>query len=148
MSGMTIYCFETIQIFLLLEICQFEEKLKILSPCFNESLNNQNYAYIRQDLSCNNSLTKLINTTNETYDSKLGLFLKSLNKSVLNKYANKDIWCIDLKSMWVDICSADPCNKKNLIKNTSFMLWVTNIYDFYKLNNTNYDNITNGIILS
>ena len=91
MSGMTIYCFETIQIFLLLEICQFEEKLKILSPCFNESLNNQNYAYIRQDLSCNNSLTKLINTTNETYDSKLGLFLKSLNKSVLNKYANKDI---------------------------------------------------------
>ena len=112
-------------------------RVNSLAPCFNDLLKNENLPYMRYDLSFDDDLTKLINTTSEAFNPKVGLFLKSLNKSALNKNANKDLWTIDLESMWVDFC--DSVNAKtgssenvSLIQNTSFKLWLVNVWDFFK----------------
>jgi len=64
-------------------------RLNHLAPCLIDLVKNENIAYFRYDLSFDDDLTKLINTTNEASNSKAGLFLKSLNRSALNKNANK-----------------------------------------------------------
>ena len=64
-------------------------KLNHLAPCFEDLIRNENIAYFRYDLSFDDDLTKMINTTNEAHNSKIGLFLKSLNRTALNKNANK-----------------------------------------------------------
>jgi len=113
----------------------FSSKLKSLAPCFNDILRNQNLSYLRHDLSSSNNLTKLINTVNEANIPKLGLFLRSLNRNALNKTALKDIWCVDLNGFWLDCCSTKSnCadSKNTLIKDTSFMIWLVNVHDFYK----------------
>lgn len=66
-----------------------QTQLNNLSPCFNDLIKNENLSYYRYDLSFDDDLTKMINTTNEAQNSKLGLFLKSLNRNTLNKNANK-----------------------------------------------------------
>jgi hypothetical protein len=124
-------------------------RMKMLAPCFNELLNNENLAFIRYDLSSSGDITKLINTSNEALNAKAGLFLKSLNKSALNKNAMKDMWSLAMESMWVDFvsCSSPSSGSsdrdgslrahnwplsRSLIQNTTFKLWLVNVYDFYK----------------
>ncbi len=128
-------------------------RLNHLAPCLNDLVKNENLAYFRYDLSFDDDLTKLINTTNEATNSKNGLFLKSLNRSALNKNANKDLWCINFESMWLDSFSSIDSNENNttsanniytqyksnntnenipLIQNISFKLWLVNVHDFYK----------------
>jgi len=64
-------------------------KLNHLAPCFKDLIRNENIAYFRYDLSFDDDLTKMINTTTEAHNSKIGLFLKSLNRTALNKNASK-----------------------------------------------------------
>ena len=112
-----------------------EIKMNMLSPCFKDLLKNENLSYLRYDLSSNSDLTKLINTTNEASNAKLGLFLKSLNKNVLSKNANKDSWSIEFESMWIDFLgnayskSSESCS---LSQNTSFKIHIVNVWNFYK----------------
>ena len=113
-----------------------ETRLNSLAPCFMDVLNNKNICYSRHDLSYNNDLTKLLNTDKTATNSKLGLFLKSLNRNALNKNANKDVWCVEVKSMWLDCCDSnktplDSGAKMSFIKNTSFKLWLVNVHEFY-----------------
>ena len=123
---------------------QADTKLKILAPCFNELLRNENMSYIRTDLSYNHDLTRLVNTENEAKNSKLGLFLKSLNRGALCKNGHKDIWSLDLKSMWMDLLSASVNKKKALIHNSSFRLWMANVHDFYKCNGVDLNDVPGG----
>ena len=113
-----------------------ETRLNSLAPCFMDVLNNKNISYARHDLSYNNDLTKLVNTDKTATHSKLGLFLKSLNRNALNKNANKDVWCVEVKSMWLDCCDSsktmqDGSDKMSFIRNTSFKLWLVNVHEFY-----------------
>jgi hypothetical protein len=110
-------------------------KMSLLAPCFRDLLKNENLSYLRYDLSFDGDLTKLINTTNEATNAKLGLFLKSLNKNVLSKNANKDSWSIEFESMWIDFLgdayskSTETCS---LSQNTSFKIHLVNVWNFYK----------------
>lgn len=112
-----------------------ETKMNLLAPCFRDLLKNENLSYLRYDLSSDGDLTKLINTTNEASNAKLGLFLKSLNKNVLSKNANKDSWSIEFESMWIDFLgnayskSSESCS---LSQNTSFKIHLVNVWNFYK----------------
>ena len=125
-------------------------KMNLLAPCFRDLLKNENLPYLRYDLSFDDDLTKLINTTNEATNPRAGLFLKSLNKNVLSKNANKDSWSIEFESMWIDFCgsafspnaaagatstntSASQTNDNcSLIQNTTFKIHLVNVWNFYK----------------
>lgn len=82
----------------------------------------------------------MVNTSNEANYPKLGLFLKSLNKNALNKNANKDVWSVEFESMWLDFCdntSSTPTNNYSLIQNTTFKVWLVNVWDFYRSSSIN-----------
>lgn len=107
-----------------------EIEINSLAPCFSDVIKNENLAYLRYDLSSDEDLTKMINTTNEAPNSKLGLFLKSLNKNALNKNSAKDIWLVDIESMWLDMFGHDN-HSSSFIQNSSFKVYAVNVWDFY-----------------
>ena len=120
-----------------------EVKMNFLAPCFRDLLKNENLPYLRYDISFDDDLTKLVNTTNEASNAKMGLFLKSLNKNVLSKNANKDAWSLEIESMWVDFTgqafSKSSASSKSaadqncsLSQNTSFKIYLINVWNFYK----------------
>jgi hypothetical protein len=124
-------------------------KIKMLAPCFNDILNNENLQYSRYDLSGDKDLTKLINTENLAENNKVGLILKSLSKNALNKTSNKDVWFLNIESLWVDILNDTPVKSSDLensaiIQNASFNFWFINVWDFYdSFNETNITNQSN-----
>lgn len=79
-----------------------EPSLHSLAPCFSDLIKNENLPYQRYDLSFDDDLTKLVNTTTQALNTKEGLFLKSLNRNTLNKNASKDVWSFEFESAWVD----------------------------------------------
>lgn len=101
-----------------------EIRFNSLAPCFGDMLKNENLVYYRYDLSFDDDLTKLINTTNKAASPKDGLFLKSLNKSTLNKNAAKDVWSIEIESMWVDFKDHIDNQTSTFIENTNFIFYL------------------------
>ncbi|CAF0714322.1 unnamed protein product [Brachionus calyciflorus] len=117
-----------------------EIQINNLAPCFNEIVTNENSSYQRCDI--NNDL---INTTKEAVSSKIGLFLKSLNKNALNKNASKDVWNIEIDSLWIDMV-----DKENLpfVQNLSFNIYLVNVWDFLTKDLTQTQNHLNDKISS
>ncbi|RNA17426.1 UHRF1-binding 1 isoform X1 [Brachionus plicatilis] len=93
-------------------------RINSLAPCFNEILQNDNLSLIRDSLGIHSD--QLVN-------AKEGLFLKNLNRNALNKDAAKDIWIMDIESLWVDMIDIDCIP---FVQNASFKIFAVNIWEF------------------
>lgn len=100
-----------------------EIRVNSLAPCFKEILKSENFSLVRHGLEINSELIK----SDQIVNAREGLFLKNLNKSAFNKDAAKDIWTMDVESLWIDMI-----DKENVafVQNASFKIYITNVWDF------------------
>ncbi len=105
-------------------------KMNHLAPCFKDLILNENLVYSRlNDLDA-------IKKQEEAWSASQGLFLKGLHKTSLNKSSGKDVWCLEMESMWIDFIvrsssTGSSINQTDFIRNFSFKVYLLNVWDFY-----------------